>query len=136
VIFRFDIEPQAKQSVKSGKGRFYTDNKKKVYVNELKRRAKILYTGEMLEGPLKISRLVFAFTPPKRLNKAEREHIDKGGTLWKSTKPDFDNLEKPLLDALEGIAYKNDSQICRKDNLLKIWSKTPFIEIVIENIKQ
>ena len=32
---------------------------------------------------------------------------------WKSTKPDADNVAKQFGDALEGLCYFNDSQICK-----------------------
>jgi len=46
-------------------------------------------------------------------------------------KPDMDNLVKTCQDALEGIAYKNDSQIV---TLLagKYYSDEPRVEIVLE----
>ena len=31
---------------------------------------------------------------------------------WSTKKPDVDNLYKGVADAMEGIAYVNDSQIC------------------------
>lgn len=33
---------------------------------------------------------------------------------WKISKPDMDNIEKAVMDALIGLAYLDDSQVCDK----------------------
>lgn len=51
-------------------------------------------------------------------------------------KPDLDNLVKTYLDALNGVAWKDDSQISEL-NIKKTWSFTPnvIIEIDYKDIK-
>lgn len=65
------------------------------------------YSGPPLEGPVKLV-AVFVLPRPKRL-------------IWKSrpmprvlhiAKPDLDNLEKALKDSLNGLAWRDDSQVC------------------------
>lgn len=46
--------------------------------------------------------IVFYFKRPKGIPKSQKHH---------TVKPDKDNLEKAVLDALEGIIYENDSQV-------------------------
>lgn len=63
----------------------------------------------MLNGPLHMT-CIFAFDRPKshlRKNGA----LAKGAPLEKTSKPDLDNLAKFVKDALNGVAYKDDSQI-------------------------
>lgn len=49
-------------------------------------------------------------------------------------KPDLDNLAKTYLDSLNGIAYKDDSQISYLE-LNKVWVKElPMVEIVIDYV--
>lgn len=57
-----------------------------------------------LEGPIGVS-LTFVFARPKRLKKTRPDQT------WKDTKPDIDNLEKAVLDALNGIAWNDDGQV-------------------------
>ena len=55
----------------------------------------------ILPGPLKVT-LFFLLPRPKSLPKKVTEH---------TRKPDLDNLIKSVLDALKGIAFKDDAQI-------------------------
>jgi Holliday junction resolvase RusA-like endonuclease len=47
--------------------------------------------------------LIFYMPRPKSLPKKVKHHMKK---------PDCDNLAKAVKDGLEGVFYKNDSQIC------------------------
>jgi Holliday junction resolvase RusA-like endonuclease len=49
----------------------------------------------------------FYFEQPKSWSKKKKEE-----TLWHTSKPDIDNLQKGVKDALNGIAYVDDSQVC------------------------
>jgi Holliday junction resolvase RusA-like endonuclease len=45
-------------------------------------------------------------------------YLGKGkAVVPKITRPDLDNLEKPLLDALSGILYNDDSQVFYKESI-------------------
>jgi len=48
----------------------------------------------------------FMFEQPKSWSKKKKEE-----TLWHTSKPDIDNLQKGIKDALSGIAYVDDSQV-------------------------
>lgn len=56
-----------------------------------------------LEGPLRVV-MTFYMPRPKSLPKK---------VVWHVKKPDADNLSKAIGDALNGIAYNDDSQIVR-----------------------
>lgn len=58
-----------------------------------------------IRGPVAL-RIVFFFP---RL-KAARSHA----RAWKTTRPDLDNLEKAVMDALSGVAYVDDRQVAVK----------------------
>jgi Holliday junction resolvase RusA-like endonuclease len=59
-----------------------------------------------MEGPIRIS--VTAYMPrPKRLCRKS----DPQGILPAECKPDWDNIGKIVSDALNGVAYADDSQI-------------------------
>lgn len=88
---------------------------------------------KLLEGPLKMT-LVF------RLQRPKGHHGKKGlrpsAPTHHITKPDLDNLTKGIKDALEGICYARDQQVCegyqRKE--YSVAGRPPGILITIEEI--
>lgn len=84
-----------------------------------------------LAGPLIVHELVFAFPPLKSMPKGKQRELAAGRQYPKATKPDLDNLEKLLWDAAEGILYLNDSQICEKRQVRKVYGQQPGIRLVI-----
>jgi Holliday junction resolvase RusA-like endonuclease len=67
---------------------------------------------------------------PKSVSAKKREAMISGKSR-PTKKPDMDNIIKVVADALNGIAYYDDSQIvdCR---VAKVWSDEPRVEVVIE----
>ena len=52
------------------------------------------------------------FEPPKSISKKKRAEMLEG-KIWPAKKPDSDNIAKVVLDALNGIAYHDDTQIIK-----------------------
>ena len=52
-------------------------------------------------------KLDFFFKIPKSWNKAKKD-----SAKWHISRPDSDNLAKSIKDALNGVAYLDDSQVC------------------------
>ncbi len=68
--------------------------------------------GEPLHGPLSLT-LVFVRPSPKGTNKKPTE---KRPWPWAwLSKPDCDNLAKPVKDALTGVAWVDDAQVIREE---------------------
>ena len=81
---------------------------------------------------IEITKLHYAFPPLKSFSKKILTRITAGEQIPKTTKPDLtDNLNKGVFDALEGLVYDNDSQICAMDNLRKFYSLTPGTTITL-----
>lgn len=59
------------------------------------------------DGPVAIMLMAF-FVPPKSWSKKKR---DNPGS--KTSKPDLDNIEKSVLDGLNGVAFVDDAQVVR-----------------------
>lgn len=59
--------------------------------------------------PLEIC-IEFQFAPPKSWSKGKRKKA-KESELFPTSRPDVDNLCKSIEDALNGVAYYDDSQI-------------------------
>lgn len=54
------------------------------------------------------------------------------GTIKPKKMPDVDNVLKIIMDALEGLAYRNDSQVTSA-YIHKRWSNSPRVDINIYN---
>ena len=65
----------------------------------------------------------------KSISKIERQRRLTGQS-WPTVKPDVDNYVKAILDALNGVAFKDDSQIVVL-YARKIYSDNPRTEIEI-----
>lgn len=86
---------------------------------------------EMFTGPLQVKAL-FVFPPLKSFSKSKLNVLESGGIIYKDTKPDLqDNLFKGVADALEGVVFRNDSQICEVVSR-KIYGTVPRIELIFE----
>ena len=49
----------------------------------------------------------FFYQIPKSWSKKKKAAVG-----WHTSKPDVDNIVKSILDALNGVAFKDDSQVC------------------------
>lgn len=81
--------------------------------------------------PLEIS-IIALFSVPQSISKRLKNSMLKGDIL-PTKKPDSDNIIKIILDALNGICYHDDSQIC-KIYFEKKYSEIPKVEITIKEI--
>lgn len=95
--------PQPRHRV--GRGRAYLKASEPVrgYKDAITVRAREAMRGPRILGPVAVV-VVFVFERPKSYPKSKT-------VTWHPVKPDFDNLEKSVLDALKGIVYTDDSQI-------------------------
>lgn len=84
-----------------------------------------------LEGALSI-KVSFYRIPPKSMSKKKSEKAENKEIL-PTKKPDLSNYIKSLEDALNGIAWVDDSMNC-KMVLEKFFSKDPRIEVEVEKI--
>ena len=84
---------------------------------------------------VKVLRLLYVFPPLKSFTKKKMKALEKGHLLYKTTKPDLtDNLNKGLFDAMEGIIFNNDSQVCEINHAIKCYGLKPRTEIVLEEV--
>lgn len=112
-------EPMPKQSVKLGKDQngnrqFYTDSKIKKREKEiLEQISDVIGDNHQLwQGKPIIVTITYVYEFPKGMGKRMRAKVDEGVTIYKTTKPDVgDNLNKLILDVMEGVIYRNDSEI-------------------------
>lgn len=114
MIFTIPGKPQGKGRPRfSTKGKFvstYTPEKTKEYENLVQesflRQCKGQYDKDYV-GEVKV-KIIAYFEPPKSISKKKYEELISKGYTKKS---DIDNIAKIILDALNHIAYKDDSQV-------------------------
>lgn len=66
---------------------------------------------------------------PKSTSKKKREQM-LSGEILPTKKPDIDNIVKCILDALNGVAYHDDTQVARLV-MTKAYAESPRVEIEI-----
>lgn len=85
-----------------------------------------------LSGAVKVGIIAF-FPIPKSASKKKHEQM-VNGEIRHTTKPDGENVSKAILDALNKIAYEDDSNIVEL-HIEKWYSDEPRAEIFIEEVR-
>lgn len=89
-------------------------------------------TQEKLEYEKPISLKVVAYYQiPKSVSKISKEKM-LNGEILPCVKPDIDNILKSVLDSLNKIAFKDDTQVVRLF-ATKYYSEQPRVEVEITN---
>lgn len=91
-------------------GHTYTPEKTVAYEDLVKLTYMGKYGQDMLEGPLS-ALIIHCMAPIKSTPKKEAARM-LAGEVAPTKKPDIDNVAKTALDALNGIAYSDDAQVC------------------------
>ena len=116
VHFEIEITPVAKGRPRyARRGNFvqtYTPTKTREYEDVIRENAKLaMGSSEPLETPLNVL-LIFGMPIPSSTPKKALEGY-LNGSVRHIKKPDLDNLAKAVLDAMNGVVYLDDNQICR-----------------------
>jgi Holliday junction resolvase RusA-like endonuclease len=110
ITFIVDAEPVPKQSYRAVKGGGYTDPRVKAWQELVSWRAKIEMNGrDPITGPVSM-RVVFCLSNRRRV--------------------DLDNLNKGVSDAMNGIVFKDDTQVVNL-HLVKHVKKNPGILVQV-----
>lgn len=133
LCFRVDGDPVAKGRPRFRKvGKFvstYTPKKTKDFESIVAEAAKqAMGSSEALESPVRCY-LYFHMPIPASYPKKRQEACKSGAERY-TKKPDADNLGKSVTDAMNGIAYKDDSQIVAL-HITKVYSDTPGVEVML-----
>ena len=110
----------------------YTPKDTIVYENlvklEYERQCDDIYFDDL---PTRATLMVY-FPIPKSVSKRKHQEMSVG-LIKHDKKPDCDNLAKSILDALNGIAFKDDSQVCELI-VHKLYSDEPRVDVTIETL--
>jgi Holliday junction resolvase RusA-like endonuclease len=96
--------------------------------------------NEQVRGPVKCS-FTFIFPRPKSHYRTGKfsEHLKSSAPFWHSMKPDRDNLDKAVLDAITKAGIWNDDcQVCA-GYIMKTYTsgkQKPGVQILIERLEQ
>lgn len=127
-------DPGTKERPRRGAHGFYTPHKTKTYENYVancyKRQSGYNFGKEFLSVEI-----CAFFKIPKSYRKAQLEAISAG--KYFPPRKDLDNICKAVCDALNGVAYKDDSQIidCHLKKLYAVGvDASPRVEVKINSI--
>ena len=110
----------------------YTPKKTLNYETYIKELFVIKYPGFIImEDAISVDVMAYLIIPMSKSKKQKEAMLN--GDIFPTTRPDGDNILKVCLDALQGICFKNDSQIIR-GSFKKIYSNTPRVEIMVGEI--
>lgn len=138
IVFEIPGEPIGKARPRVVDGHAYTPSRTKAYEQAVrlayKQATKDLPEGERFLGTdVQLSIQIAAFYQmPKKVNRQMKAAMLR----WEERprkKPDLDNVLKIVSDALNGLAYHDDSQIVHMD-ASKYWALTPCVWVTISEV--
>ena len=110
-IFTISGEPEGKARPRVTRNGTYTPHKTAAYEKLVQMSFRTQCPGTFFgDAPLCVY-ITACFTPPARATKRKRSRM-LSGEIRPTKKPDTDNIAKAICDALNGVAYRDDSQIC------------------------
>lgn len=109
IFFPFEPKPKGRPRF-TRSGHAYTPETTQNYEQKISEYYKE-QTDDFYNGAIQI-RLTFLMPIPKSTTKKMRRLIETGNIKY-TKKPDLDNLQKAVLDALNGIAFSDDKIITR-----------------------
>ena len=104
-------KPQGKGRPRLGKNGVYTPQKTRDYEEQIRWAFRRDNRGAVpFAGSVKIAAICY-YSAPKQITKKRLDEI-RSGIVYPTVKPDLDNVLKVVADALNGLAYVDDKQIC------------------------
>lgn len=79
-----------------------------------------------------VAHILAYFEPPKSVSKKKRAEMLEH-KVWPAKKPDGDNIAKVVLDALNGIAYHDDTQVISL-TVAKVYSEEAHLSITLRKL--
>ena len=134
ITFEVDGDPVGKQRARHRRvGNFiqtYTPEKTRSYEKQIKDAAKqAMGITEPLETPISLYLYIRAPIPKSTTKKALQGILD--GLIKPIKKPDASNVLKSVEDAMNGVVYKDDSQIVNL-HVTKVYDKNPGVSICVK----
>ena len=130
--YTLTIEGQAdgKARPRFFKGRVFSPKDTHGFADKIQAQAKAVHI-EKIEGPVALSVYIHRAIP-KSASKKRKALLD---TTWCSAKPDIDNVFKSVMDALNGIAWNDDTQVARISGG-RWWAEEHYTVIQITSLEE
>lgn len=127
-------EPKGKQRPRfnSKTKKTYTPKETKDYECKI-RNSYNMCCGEFFDGAVKAN-ITCYYAIPKSFSKGKKEKA-MHNKIFPLVKPDLDNVAKVILDSLNGIAYKDDSQVVEL-NIKKVYSENPLVKVELYQVEE
>lgn len=123
-----------KFSTFNGQATAYTPAKTVNYENLVKLSVQQQQKGQKpFDKDVPLQADIIAYFPIPKSTSMKRKKMMLDGQIRHTKKCDADNLAKSILDALNGIAFYDDSQVCEL-SVSKLYSDNPRVEITIREI--
>lgn len=101
------------------------------YENYVKLMYQTQCMGAFLEGAIRAD--ITAFFPIPTSTSKKKQELMRRGEIKYTKKIDCDNLAKAILDSLNGIAYKDDAQICEL-TVKKYYADEPRVIVLLTEL--
>jgi Holliday junction resolvase RusA-like endonuclease len=130
-------QPRQKHRIintKDGKSFVHNYTAAKHKVNDFKATVRMAHGApKIIDGPVRL-KVVFVLPRPK--NKCWKKKPTPA--YYHTSKPDLDNLLKSVKDALSGVAYRDDAQICELEatKVVAAGDEQPRVDVTIEEIEE
>jgi len=62
------------------------------------------------------------------------QNLKMSAPTFHTSTPDLDKLIRCVKDALKGIVYKDDSQVCKMTEVVKAYGEAPGVQITVEEV--
>jgi Holliday junction resolvase RusA-like endonuclease len=116
-------------TTRGGHARAFTPEKTVAYESLVAQTCHNAMKGmEAFNGPVSVDMAVMVSVP--RSASKKRKEAALNGSVAPTRKPDLDNIIKAICDGMNGVAYKDDSQIVRF-NVRKTFSETPGVHVMV-----
>ena len=129
--FTIPLRPKAKERPRHRGSIAYTPKATRDYEEQIRYYYNRDIGRQPTDKPVIIT-LCFNFAQPKG-GSARNKHTAIG-TCPYSSRPDLDNIEKTVMDALNGVAFHDDSQVVAKVSLKRYWFDSS-ITVTIEEME-
>lgn len=131
LLFIVNGEPRGKGRPRFTRdGHVYTDAKTRAYEDEI-RKAFAAAGGVMTDKAVMVSIVVHHGVPASWNKKVTQAALDN--KIAPIRKPDVDNIGKIVLDALNGVAWKDDRQVVSL-SVAKAWTKEAYVGVFVREM--
>lgn len=122
---------------KTGRAIVTQDNRAKQipWASTIAYHAQVEMEGPLLTGPVEISLEFYMPRLKAHFGTGKNAGVVKADApVWHTSKSDLDKLVRCALDALTGIVWKDDSQVCEMGPVRKMYGDIPGVHITVTEL--